>query len=109
MAASTAPSQLIGSNPGTNAASSSKAMAQRNETILWTCPQGIRCVLLPYDEARYQLKLVRALGTIKADLFAGYANAVAASRRWREEIEVPRDEWPPPELDRCNDSVTPDD
>jgi hypothetical protein len=77
---------------------------------LWTCPRGIRCVLLPYDEARYQLKLVSDAGTIKADLFAGHAHAVAASRRWREEIDVPREEWPPPTLDRRRDnSITPDD
>ena len=45
-------------------------MVRRGETTLWTCPLGIRCVLLTYDETRYQLKLVRELGTIKADLFA---------------------------------------
>jgi ABC-type antimicrobial peptide transport system permease subunit len=33
---------------------------------------------------------VRELGTIKADLFAGYASALAASRRWREEFDIPR-------------------
>jgi hypothetical protein len=84
-------------------------MAERHETTLWTCPQGIRCVLLPYDEARYQLKLVRDTGTIKADLFAGQANAVAASRRWREELDVPRAEWPPVKLDRPDDASMPDD
>jgi hypothetical protein len=84
-------------------------MAERHETTLWTSAQGIRCVVLPYDETRYQLKLLRELGMIKADLFAGYANAVAASRRWREEIDVPHEEWPPPQLDRRDDSVAPDD
>jgi hypothetical protein len=83
-------------------------MAERHEATLWTSAQGIRCVLLPYDETRYQLKLMRELGMIKADLFAGYANAVAASRRWREEIDAPREEWPPPKLDRRGDSVVPD-
>jgi hypothetical protein len=63
-----------------------KVMVRRSETTLWSCPLGIRCVLLPYDETRYQLKLVRELGTIKADLFACYASALAASRRWREEF-----------------------
>jgi hypothetical protein len=67
-------------------------MSRRGETTLWTCPQGIRCVLLRYDETRYQLKLVRQLGTIKADLFAGYANALAASRQWREEFDITRGE-----------------
>jgi hypothetical protein len=94
---------------GTNAAASYYAMAQPNETTLWTCPQGIRCVLLPYDEARYQLKLVRETGTIKADLFAGHANAVTASRRWREEIDLPREEWPPSKLNRREEGVAPGD
>jgi hypothetical protein len=80
-------------------------MAEQQATTLWICPQGIRCVLLPYDEARYQLRLVRDTGTIKADLFAGHANALAASQRWRAEIDVPRDEWPPPTLDRRDGSV----
>jgi hypothetical protein len=84
-------------------------MAEQQGTTLWTCPQGIRCVLLPYDEARYQLRLVRDTGTIKAELFAGQANAVTASHRWRGEIDVPREEWPPPTLDRGDGSVTRDD
>jgi hypothetical protein len=41
-------------------------------------------------ETRYQLKLLREFGTIKADLFAGHADAVAASRQWREEFDIPR-------------------
>jgi hypothetical protein len=69
-------------------------MSSRGETTLWTCDRGIRCVLLPYDETRYQLRLMREHGTIKTDLFAGYANAVAASRKWREEIDVAcSDDW----------------
>jgi hypothetical protein len=37
---------------------------------------------------------MREFGTIKADLFAGYANAVAASLRWRDEIDVASvDKW----------------
>jgi hypothetical protein len=83
-------------------------MAERVETTLWTSLQGIRCVVLPYDETRYQLKLLRELGMIKADLIAGYANAVAASRRWRQEIDAPREEWPPPKLDQRDDGVVPD-
>jgi hypothetical protein len=67
---------------------------------------GIWCVLLPYDQGRFQLKLVRHTGTIKSDLFAGYASALAASQRWRDEIEVPREEWPSPTLDRQPDGVT---
>jgi hypothetical protein len=89
-----------------NAAANRGTMAQRHETTLWTSPQGIRCVVLPYDETRYQLKLVRDTGTIKADLFAGHGNAVAASRRWREEVDVPREECSPPRLDRRDDSIT---
>jgi hypothetical protein len=79
-------------------------MAERQETTLWTSPQGIWCVVVPYDETRFQLKLLRELGMIKADLFAGYVTAVAAARRWRQEIDVPREEWPPPQRDRGDDS-----
>ena len=61
-------------------------MVQRGGTTLWTYQHGIRCVLLPYDETRYQLRLVRELGTIKTDLFDGYANAVTASWKWFEEL-----------------------
>jgi hypothetical protein len=49
--------------------------------------------------------LIESHGTIKADLFAGHANALAASRRWRAEIDVPREEWPPPTLDRRDQGV----
>ena len=91
------------------AAASRNTMAEHHETILWTSPQGIRCVILPYDETRYQLKLMRELGMIKPDLYAGYANAVAASRRWREEIDVPQEEWPPPKGDRRSDCLASDD
>jgi hypothetical protein len=49
---------------------------------------------------------VRDIGTIKADLFAGHATAIAASRRWREEIDVPHEEWPRPRLDRRDDGIT---
>jgi len=80
---------------GTVAAPDRTAVPQRDETTLWTCPHGIRCVLLPYDETRYQLRLVREFGTIKTDLFAGYAHAVAASQKWREEFDTSRgSEWP---------------
>lgn len=69
-------------------------MPSRAGTTLWMCDRGIRCVLLPYDETRYQLRLVRDLGTIKTDLFAGYANALAASRKWRDEIDIAYgDDW----------------
>jgi len=61
-------------------------MVQRGGTTLWTYEYGIRCVLLRYDETRYQLRLVRALGTIKTDLFDGYASAVAASWNWFDEL-----------------------
>ena len=44
-------------------------------TILWSMPNGIRCVVRPYDEERFQLKLVRDQGTIKSDLCAGYLDA----------------------------------
>jgi hypothetical protein len=59
-----------------------------DQTVLWTTASGIRCVLVPYDERRYQLRLLRAQGTIKADLFAGYANAVAAAGEWFQQLDA---------------------
>jgi hypothetical protein len=56
-------------------------------TVLWTAPNGVRCVVTRYDETRYQLRSVRDGGTIKADLFSDHAEAVAASREWRRQIE----------------------
>jgi len=55
-------------------------------TVLWTDSDGIRCLLVPYDEARFQLKLVRPHGTVRADLFASYAEALAASDKWRQQF-----------------------
>jgi hypothetical protein len=34
---------------------------------------------------------MRQSGTIKADLCAGYANAVAASEKWRDEFDAAGD------------------
>ena len=70
-------------------------MSQHDGTTLWMGSNGIRCVLLPYDDTRFQLRLMRQVGTIKADLFREYEDAVAASRRWREELEsgTPQ-QWP---------------
>jgi hypothetical protein len=45
-----------------------------------TCPLGNRFVFLQY-ETRYPFKLVRELGTLRADLFADCADAIGASRR----------------------------
>jgi hypothetical protein len=55
----------------------------------------VRSVVAPYDETRYQLRLLRAAGTVKADLFASVAAANREARRWRAEmIEHDSDEWP---------------
>jgi hypothetical protein len=72
------------------------AMSQHKGTTLWMGSNGIGCVLLPYDDTRVQLRLVRQRGTIKADLFRGYEDALAASQRWREELEsgTPAQRWP---------------
>jgi hypothetical protein len=59
----------------------SKAAAM-TESVLWSTTDGIRCIARPYDDTRYQLRLLRAEGTIKADLFHSYAAAVAAAEEW---------------------------
>jgi hypothetical protein len=72
-------------------------MPQHDETTLWTGSNGIRCVLLPYHDTRCQLRLVRqlGLGTIKADLFSRFEDAVVASQKWREELEsATAADWP---------------
>ena len=55
-------------------------------TVLWTASDGIQCVIAPYDEARFQLRLLRQDGTVKADLFSDYAQALATSVDWRNEL-----------------------
>ena len=51
-------------------------------TLIWSVSE-VRCVIARYDEARYQLRLLRGIGTVKTDLFADYTQALAASREWR--------------------------
>lgn len=63
-------------------------MAPAHETVLWKRPGGIHCVLIPYDERRYQLRLMRTHGTIKSDLFLGYARALAAAREWHRDLDA---------------------
>jgi hypothetical protein len=63
-------------------------MRHADTTILWTAANGIRCVLMPYDDSRYQLKLMRDGGTISADLFSSYTTALAASREWQQRYEA---------------------
>jgi hypothetical protein len=58
-------------------------------TVLWTV-RGVRCVVQRYDETRYQLRLLRGGGTIKADLFASHMAAVSASLVWRQQFERSR-------------------
>lgn len=65
------------------------------QTVIWATSEGVRCVVARYDEARYQLRLLRAEGTIKADLFASLADANRAANRWRVEVSKnDSDEWP---------------
>jgi len=59
------------------------------QSVLWSMPNGIRCVVLRYDEERFQLKLVRDEGTIRSDLFRGYARALEAARDWLDRINAP--------------------
>lgn len=61
-------------------------MATVRETILWATTDGLRCVVSPYDENRFQLRLLRPTGTVRTELFADYATAVAASSGWLHQI-----------------------
>jgi hypothetical protein len=63
-------------------------MRHADETILWTASDGIRFVLVPFDESRYQLRLMRESGTVRADLFSGHAAALAASLEWQKRLET---------------------
>lgn len=56
--------------------------------VLWKMADEVRCVLLQYDEERYQLKLMRAFGTIKADLSPTYDSALAAARIWLQQLNA---------------------
>ena len=66
-------------------------MRRATGTVLWETANGVRCLLVPYEGARYQLRLVRDRGTVKADLFVGYAEALAASSKWRRQQAATRD------------------
>ena len=48
-------------------------MRSTDETVLWTAVDGIRCVLVPYDEARYQLRLMRTHTLLGEQLLGGVA------------------------------------
>jgi hypothetical protein len=61
-------------------------------TLVWETSE-VRCVIARYDETRYQLRLLRGLGTVKTDLFADYVQALTASREWRATLT---------HLSRCN-------
>ena len=63
---------------------------EKGATLLWTARNDVRCVVKRYDETRYQLRLLRGDGTIKADLFSNHAAAVCASRVWRQQLDVSR-------------------
>jgi len=60
-------------------------MVASPETTLWAAGE-LRCVVRRYDDERYQLRLLRTAGTVKADLFADYGKAVARSEDWRRQI-----------------------
>jgi hypothetical protein len=49
-------------------------------TILWSMPNGIRCVPLPYDEDRLQLKLISDQGTINLEML--FRDSGSSSRRY---------------------------
>jgi hypothetical protein len=57
-----------------------------DQTLLWATTSGLRCVMLPYDERRFQLRLIRREGTVRTDLFVGRAAALSAARQWLDRI-----------------------
>jgi hypothetical protein len=59
-------------------------MVASHETTLWAAGE-LRCVVRRYDDERYQLRLLRTAGTVKADLFADYGKAVAVAELWRRQ------------------------
>jgi len=61
-------------------------MAMLPETTLWVTTDGIRCVVRPYDETRFQLRLLRATGTVRTELFAEYEKALATAAGWLRQI-----------------------
>jgi hypothetical protein len=60
-------------------------VGQSEVTVLWTASE-VRCVVVRYDEIRYQLRLLRGLGTIKSDVLGDYARALVVSREWHREF-----------------------
>jgi hypothetical protein len=67
----------------------------RLQTVIWATSEGLRCVVAPYDETRYQLRLLRPEGTIKTDLVTSLADANREARRWRAEVNEHRSrDWP---------------
>jgi hypothetical protein len=70
-------------------------MQSRSESVIWVAADGVKCVIIPYDEARYQLRMGTAEGTIQTDLFSTWADAIAAATHWRIEFNRTRSkEWP---------------
>jgi hypothetical protein len=60
-------------------------MVASYETTLWAAGE-LRCVVRRYDDERYQLRLLRTGGTVKADLCGDYGKAVAVAEAWRRQI-----------------------
>jgi hypothetical protein len=59
---------------------------QTQMTVLWATSDGVSCVLAPYDEDRYHLRMLRPQGTVKTDLFDSYTLALAAADNWRRAL-----------------------
>ena len=62
------------------------AVRRQNETVLWTTSCGLTCFVSRYEENRFQLRLARTGGTVKADLLGTRAEARIASHQWRYEV-----------------------
>ncbi len=63
-------------------------MQPSSEIVVWSTETGFRCVLKPYDDRRYQLRLAWRDGTVKCDLFENYGQAISAATAWNAEVDA---------------------
>jgi hypothetical protein len=57
-------------------------MTDADGTLLWTSPEGLRCLLVPFF-GHCQLRLLRNLHIVKTAVFDDEPSAVAAAKEWQ--------------------------